>query len=225
VRRHFECDPGCEREQVPVDLDIYVDSSGSMPNPQQRVSYLALAGAIIALSALRAGAAVQATLWSGKSQVLGTDGFLNNGDEILRVLTSFFGGGTCFPIHRLRSTYREGGGLRRPVHILMISDDGITTMFDRDEQGSSGWDIAAQALRNGAVGGTMALNLRPDWASALHSGHYCPARDLLRARDEQGWDIHAVADMAQLVAFARAFSRRHYGGAERRPAVEHGKRS
>jgi hypothetical protein len=145
VRRHFEHDAGCEREQVPVDLDIYVDSSGSMPNPQQRVSYLALAGAIIALSALRAGAAVQATLWSGKKQMLGTHGFVNQGDEILRVMTGFFGGATCFPIHRLRDTYAEGTVLRRPVHILMISDDGITTMFEQDEQGNSGWDVAARA--------------------------------------------------------------------------------
>jgi hypothetical protein len=225
VRRHLERDPGCEREQVPVDLDIYVDSSGSMPNPQQRVSYLALAGAIIALSALRAGAAVQATLWSGKAQVLGTDGFVNEGDGILRVLTGFFGGATCFPIHRLRNTYREGTVLRRPVHILMISDDGITTMFEQDEQGNSGWDIAARALRSGAAGGTMALNLPVDWESPLHPGRSWLSRDMLRARDEQGWEIHAVADMAQLVAFARAFSRRHYGGAAQRPAFEHGKRS
>ena len=42
----------------PLDLDLYVDCSGSMPNPQVNVSYLTLAGAIVALSALRAGARV-----------------------------------------------------------------------------------------------------------------------------------------------------------------------
>lgn len=222
VRRHLDRDAGSEREQVPVDLDIYVDSSGSMPNPQRNVSYLALAGAIIALSALRAGAAVQATLWSGKNQVLGTKGFVRHGDEILRVMTGFFGGATCFPIHRLRDTYGDRQTLRRPVHILMISDDGITTMFEQDEQGNSGWEVAARALRKGDAGGTMALNLDPDWARAGQRSHHY-ARDLLRARDEQGWDIHAVADMAQLVAFARAFSRRHYG-ASRLSAVEAGRR-
>lgn len=222
VRRHLERDAGGEREQVPVDLDIYVDSSGSMPNPQRNVSYLALAGAIIALSALRAGAAVQASLWSGKGQVLGTNGFVRYGDDVLRVMTGFFGGATCFPIHRLRDTYGDRESLRRPVHILMISDDGITTMFEQDEQGNSGWDVATRALRKGDAGGTMALNLDPDWASHPQRGHHY-VRDLLRARDEQGWDIHAVADMAQLVAFARAFSRRHYG-ASRQPAVEPGGR-
>jgi len=224
VRRHLERNAGSEREQVPVDLDIYVDSSGSMPNPQQNVSYLVLAGAIITLSALRAGAAVQATLWSGKNQVQGTNGFVKRGDEILRVMTGFFGGATCFPIDRLRDAYGEGQTLGRPVHILMISDDGIATMFEQDEQGNSGWDVAARALRNGAAGGTMALNLDPEWACdpqpACHD-----VRDLLRARDEHGWQIHAVADMAQLVDFARAFSRRHYGDSQRASAVEPGKRS
>ena len=223
VRRHLERDAVSEREQVPVDLDIYVDSSGSMPNPQRYVSYLALAGAIIALSALRAGAAVQATLWSGKNQVQGTNGFVKYSDEILRVMTGFFGGATCFPIDRLRDTYGERHRLGRPVHILMISDDGITTMFEQDEQGNSGWDVAARALRIGAAGGTMALNLEPDWACDPHPDcHY--VRDLLRARDKQGWEIHAVADMAQLVDFARAFSRRHYGSTQRQCAVEPGKR-
>lgn len=223
VRRHLERDAGSECELVPVDLDIYVDSSGSMPNPQRNVSYLALAGAVIALSALRAGAAVQATLWSGKNEVLGTNGFVRHGDEILRVMTGFFGGATSFPIHRLRDTYGDRHTLRRPVHILMISDDGITTMFQQDEQGNSGWDVAARALRNGDAGGTMALNLDPEWASHPQRGHHY-VRDLRRARDEQGWDIHAVADMAQLVAFARAFSRRHYGGPPRQSAAEPGKR-
>ena len=39
------------------------------------ISYLALAGTILALSALRAGARVQATLWSGAGQFETTAGF------------------------------------------------------------------------------------------------------------------------------------------------------
>lgn len=212
VQRGHEADPGRECVPAPVDLDLYVDSSGSMPNPQRQMSCLALAGAIIALSALRAGASVQTTLWSGKTQVLGTDGFVRDGDAVLRVLTGFFGGATCFPIHRLRDTHTKPTARARPAHILMISDDGITTMFDRDEKGNSGWDIAAQALRRAGAGGTMALSLPSGWKSLARLELPTSWRDLVRARDEQGWDLHAVADMAQLVAFARAFSRRRYGG-------------
>jgi len=215
VRRVYSQDRGEDHGPVPVDLDLYVDSSGSMPDPQSRLSYLALAGAIIALSALRTGAAVQATLWSGKHQVLATHGFTRDADQVLYALTGFFGGGTCFPIHRLRDTY-SAGRRERPTHILMISDDGITTMFDQDERGNSGWDIAARALALAAAGGTMALDLPHGWESS--KGHYYEqlAATLRRASTEQGWQIHALPDQAGLLAFARAFAHRHY-------AQEHGR--
>lgn len=209
VRRVYGREPARAIDAVPVDLDMYVDSSGSMPNPQARTSFLTLAGAVIALSALRAGAKVQVTLWSGKNEVMQTPGFVRDEDLILGVLTEFFGGGTCFPLHCLRKTY--AGKRERPAHILMISDDGITTMFDNDEQGNSGWDISAKALAQGGAGGTMALNLERDWeGAASHMWLRPPFDDLKRARREQGWDIHAVERYEDLLDFARAFSRRHY---------------
>lgn len=214
VQRAYGDAPGLEPSTEPVDLDLYVDSSGSMPNPQQRMSYLALAGAIIALSALRAGARVQATLWSGKQQELHTNGFVRTEDEILRVLTGFFGGATAFPIHRLRDTYASRKPHDRAVHILHISDDGITTMFDKDERGNSGWDIAARALAVGRAGGTMALNLYSPLPAHLAAAKQHWEGDLLRAQ-EAGWAIHAVRDMADLLSFAQEFSRRHY---DRSPA-------
>ncbi len=209
LRRMYGTEPGRAPVKVPVDLDLYVDSSGSMPNPQQRISYLALAGAIIALSALRAGSQVKVTLWSGKNQVMQTHGFVRDSDDILRVLTGFYGGATCFPIHCLRETFCGPSPRPRPTHILHLSDDGITTMFAQDEKGNSGWDIAARALAAGAAGGTMALNMAANWDSGEYRGWGGSKADLVRARKE-GWDIHAIEDMADLVEFARRFSRRHY---------------
>jgi len=202
VKRHMGLEPGTDRARTPLDLDIYVDSSGSMPNPRQHISYLTLAGAIIALSALKAGAKVQATLWSGPRECLSTNGFISNETEILAVLTGFFGGSTAFPIHHLRDTYAARKPYAPDAHILMISDDGISTMFDSDERGNSGWDVARQALDIAKGGGTMALNL---WAAV----EQLPWSK--KAIHEQGWDIHKVNDFAQLVDFSRAFARRKYG--------------
>jgi hypothetical protein len=211
MRRASAAEPAREGAPVavPVDLDLYVDSSGSMPNSQRQMSYLALAGAVIALSALRAGALVQVTLWSGKGDLRATDGFVDDEDAILRVLTDFFGRATAFPIHRLRETY-AGAKRKRPTHILMISDDGISTMFDKDERNKSGWDVAAQALAAAGAGGTMALNLAPDWETAGHRWNAVPYAAIARARDEQGWQIHAITQFEDLLEFARAFSARHY---------------
>ncbi|WP_294254251.1 hypothetical protein [uncultured Sphingomonas sp.] len=205
VRRVYGHEPGAARKPEPIDLDLYVDSSGSMPDPRRFTSYLTLAGAVIALSALKAGARVQATLWSGKQQWMSTSGFVRDETAILDILVGYYGGATAFPIHQLRDTFAPRTPRDRPVHILMISDDGITTMFDQDECGNSGWDVSAMALAKGRAGGTMALNLGSWFRSDGNDG-----QPLDHAR-EQGWDIHAIAELSDLVAFAQAFSRRRYG--------------
>lgn len=196
VQRLFGTAEGDDRDRRPVDLDLYIDSSGSMPDPRTTVSYLALAGAILALSALRVGARVQATLWSGTNQFAVTDGFVRDETAILRVITGFFGGATAFPLHVLRDTYREP---RRPTHIVVISDNGVDTMIEAtDEHGRPGGDIAAAALAAAGAGGTLVLNLWSDGEEA-RIGALTP-----------GWQLHRVTDWPDLVAFATAFSRRHY---------------
>lgn len=200
VQRIYGTTVGSMPEREPVDLDLYIDCSGSMPNPQYSTSYLALAGAIIALSALRAGSSVQATLWSGKHQFQVTDGFVRDETEILKIITGFIGGATAFPIHLLRDTYKDHKPTDRPVHILTISDDGIDTMFDTDEKGNNGWDVAKMALEKGRGGGTMVLNLWREWKDY----------PVLVKANEQGWSINRVTDWAQLVEFAKRFSEENY---------------
>jgi hypothetical protein len=209
---------GAQPQHEPIDLDLYVDCSGSMPNPQVNVSYLTLAGAIVALSALRVGARVQATLWSGARQFKTTEGFVRDADAVMRILTGYLGGATAFPIHMLRDTYQGRTKRDRAVHILMISDDGITTMFGNDEQNNSGWDISKMALEKARAGGSMVLSLGMDWQvnpnelDKNYAKYYKQTiLDLQRAYIEQGWAIHRVQSWDQLVAFARAFAREKYG--------------
>ncbi|HWP44722.1 MAG TPA: VWA domain-containing protein, partial [Blastocatellia bacterium] len=83
VQRLYGTASGSLPEREPVDLDLYVDCSGSMPNPQVATSYLTLAGAIISLSALRTGSRVKATLWSGTRDYQTTGEFLRDEHEIL----------------------------------------------------------------------------------------------------------------------------------------------
>ena len=196
--------PGLE----PFDLDLYVDSSGSMANPQRNVSYPALAGAIICLSALRVGASVQATLWAGKHQVMSTPGFVGDSDAILRVLTGYYGGGTAFPLPTLRRTYESRRPDERPVHIMVISDEGVTTMFSDDELGNSGWDVAQRALTSAGGGGTFVLNLYADWETTTDQN--TDHKDIRRAHDELGWHVYSVSSWDDLVDFARQFSREAY---------------
>lgn len=200
VKRVLGPDDQSPPRPEPLDLDLYVDSSGSISNPQVQLSFLALAGAIIALSCRRAGGRVQATLWSGARQFETTTGFTTDTDQILRVITGYIGGSTAFPIHILRDTYAERTEQDRPVHVLVISDDGVTTMFDQDERGGDGAAIARDALVRARGGGTMVLNLWrwPD-----------PALDPATA---MGWEVERVTGWDELLGFARRFARRTYGG-------------
>lgn len=210
VQRQIGTQPGSEAARRPLDLDLYVDSSGSMPDPRSALSWPALAGAVICLSALRAGAAVQVTLWSGRNQAMSTPGFVRSADECLAILVGFYGGATQFPLPTLRDTHAGRVKLGRPTHILVVSDDGASTMFDSpDEHGSSGFELCARALAQAGGGGTLALNIMGDWER--YAARYPAWQWLQRARDEQGWAVHPVATLPDLLAFAQAFTRRHYG--------------
>lgn len=200
VQRYYGTAAGAQPEREPVDLDLYVDCSGSMPNPQRNTSYLTLAGAIIALSALRVGSRVKATLWSGKNDFQATPDFTRDENAVLRILTGYIGGATAFPIHLLRDTFSPRTARSRAVHILVISDDGVDTMFDKDERGKSGWDVSQMALSKGRGGGTMVLNLYSDWQKV----------PVLQRAHKEGWAVHRVQDWADLVAFAQKFSRDNY---------------
>ena len=209
VRREYGFSPGSEPARISIDLDIYVDSSGSMPDPARNLSYPALAGAVIALSALRTGARVQVTLWSGKNQVISTVGFIRDEDAILAVLTGCIGGGTQFPLPKLRDCYAARTEFDRPAHILVVSDDGASTMFDSaDEQGVSGFEVCKTALARARGGGTLVLQLDPKWETrAVNKGH--PFFAFRQARAD-GWDITAVNTLQDLMQFAHAFVKQNY---------------
>ncbi|XDD45763.1 VWA domain-containing protein [Leptospira sp. WS39.C2] len=180
----------------PIDLDLFVDCSGSMPNPQTDLSYLTLAGAIIALSALKTGSAVRVTLWSGIKEFLTTDGFIKNEKEILKVLTGYFGGGTCFPLELLENEYKEPP--KRKRHILVISDDGIDTIFTqkypRDPR-----SIVKNALERAEGGGSMVLQL------------YQPNQNpVVNELQQSGWDIYPIQNWTDLLKFSKEFVERNY---------------
>lgn len=185
-----------EIQTNPIDLDLFVDCSGSMPNPQTDLSYLTLAGSIIALSALKTGSAVRVTLWSGEKEFLTTNGFIRNEKEILKVLTGYFGGGTCFPLELLEEEYKVEP--KRKKHILVISDDGIDTMFTQNYPRDPR-QIVSQALKNAQGGGSMVLQL------------YQPNQNpVVNELQQNGWDIYPIQNWNDLIQFSKHFVKRNY---------------
>jgi hypothetical protein len=195
VRRVFGQSPGSDPAKLPVDLYIGIDCSGSMPNPRFMLSYPALAGAIIGLSALRMGAKVMVVLSGEPGKSLSTEGFVSDEGKVLAVLTSYLGTGYTFGIQRLRDTFQERKASDRDVHILIVTDHDIYAMLDQ----AKGWECARDALVQARGGGTYVLNM--DVGSA--------ANRVARMK-EDGWNVHAVRDWEELVSFARAFARKIY---------------
>jgi hypothetical protein len=194
---------------LPVDLYLGIDCSGSMANPEQKLSYPVLAGAVVALSALRAGARVMACLSGEPGEFDQTDGFVRSEAEVLRLLTGYLGTGYAFGIGRLRESILDRPPPRRPVHLLVISDADLFSMLDEtgDDSGN-GWQVAEQAALKAGGGATAVLNL---------PYRYNREEGSVMARLERiGWQVHQVSSQEQMVGFARAFARATYhrdGGA------------
>lgn len=211
LRRIVDRLPQSRQRELPLDLDLYIDSSGSMPNPRQELSPSVLAGVVVALSALRAGARVQATVWASADQVSRTSGgFTRDRTEIVRALLHYWGGGTVFPLQDLARDHPTTESKRRPweapCHICVISDYGVVSMFGWG-QSTDQTAPAADALASAGGGGSLILR---------ESESIC---DRVR-KDAGDYVVYAVPQESDLVPFAKAFARARWGQpGQRRPVV------
>jgi hypothetical protein len=209
VRRVVESDRGSDPRPRPVDLDLYVDSSGSMPDPRGLVSPAVLGGAVLVLSALRVGARVRVTSWSGPGQVTSSGGLARDEPAALAALLTYHGGGTSFPLAQLADAHprragRGGGGGGgggstgdRRCHVAVISDDGVESLFGTGQPPEL-HDAAHTALAGAGGGGTLVLQVPPGVAE----------RTRARAGD---WSVVGVQEADDIVGLARSFAARRWG--------------
>jgi hypothetical protein len=109
-------------EEVVPNLDLYLDSSGTMPDPVEEISLPVLAGFVAARKAERKGAQVRATNFSGTKQHT-TQEWTKDLSSVLRTLVTYYDGGTVLPIEKLL----EDGD---PKQVLVITD---TFLGNEDE--------------------------------------------------------------------------------------------
>lgn len=197
VERQWGVQEGASPERLPVDLYLGVDCSGSMGNPAAQLSYPVIAGAVMLRSALRAGARVKVVLSGEPGKFAETEDYLRDERALMSHLTDYLGTGYAFGILRLKDAFIDAPPPKRPTHILVVTDADIFYML---KEVVDGWQIADAAVKRSGAGGTFALNIpNPD--------HY--KEDIARLR-AMGWEVHLVNTQAELVAFARAFSKRRY---------------
>lgn len=109
-------------EEIVPDLDLYLDSSGSTPNPLEEISLLVLAGFVVAKKAHRKGASIRATVFSGKGQSE-TREATRDLYAVFEKLVIYYNGGTYFPTEKLLEN-------QKPKQALIITD---TYLFNEQE--------------------------------------------------------------------------------------------
>lgn len=204
-QRQYGTMAGMEPEETPFDLYLGVDCSGSMPDPAVKLSYPILSGAIISLSALRAGASVKVVLSGEPGQTVSMDDFSRQPNIILKTMVNYLGTGYSFGIHRLAETFQEKTQRKKPVHILIVSDQDLFWMLEEKGSGRIGWEVAREALSVCGGGGTCVLQL-PGYETGLYRDYI---EKVARLRTE-GWQVAIVNSLEDLVTFARQFSRMQY---------------
>jgi hypothetical protein len=201
LRRTYGESPGVEPERRPLDLYIGIDCSGSMVDPRRQVSYPVLAGAILALSALRGGGRVMAVLSGDPGAHSATEGFVSDERAVLKVLTGYLGSGYAFGIHHLAAAFPPGTRPPRQAHIVVVTDHDIFAMLEeRRNKGPQGWEIARAALETARGGGTFVLHMPGEWE-----------QDKIGRLRSDGWGVHLVQSWEDVVAFARALARERWG--------------
>jgi hypothetical protein len=121
-------------------VEIYLDVSGSMPDPRRTRNAMTLAAQILNMGAIRAGGWARALLYSG-APVAHWE-WCRSEVELSRFLMHYIGAGTEFPFKILEKSVRECGSAQ-PIRVVITDID-----FDHNYAGKPGHArIFADAVR------------------------------------------------------------------------------
>lgn len=107
-------------------MEIYLDISGSMPNPIYHLNAMTLAAQILVLGTTRAGGSVRAALYSHEPVLYWE--WCRSASEMSRFLMHYIGGGTDFPFHLLEKSIAQCG-TDQPIRVI-ISDRDFDANYD-----------------------------------------------------------------------------------------------
>lgn len=156
ARTYLPDDPRPGDREIPW-IEIYVDSSGSMPNPTSTYSHQILAGFILARAATRAGGRVRIIQYSSMSQRIVMESFVRSAEPAERALLEYIGGGTDFPWDVLGAStekWKRGARVRRVV----ISDSDFLHNFSNPTPVLDVPRLVGDAARAGGFTGLLNIH-------------------------------------------------------------------
>lgn len=175
VKQRWSNEPEQEHSVV-KRLDLYLDASGSLPDPFKEMAWMVLTGVVLALSALHQGWSVRVTLWSGASEPIRTQPYTRNESALLKGLSHYLGGSTRFPLELFAERYPSPQP--EASHICLLSDQGLLDSL----QAEQGLALFKQTLQYSRGGGSLFLQ----WPAEA------PPHMLFPQLQAQGWSIHPI---------------------------------
>ncbi len=156
ARTYLPDDPRPGDREAPW-IELYIDSSGSMPNPTSSWSHQIAAGFVLVRAATKAGGRVRIIQYSSFTQRVVMGDFTRASLPAERALLEYVGGGTDFPWDELIAStqkYRHRARVRRVV----ISDSDFVANFGNPTpQGTDAAKVIADAAAAGGFTGILAL--------------------------------------------------------------------
>ncbi|HEX8700987.1 MAG TPA: hypothetical protein VF815_19230, partial [Myxococcaceae bacterium] len=116
LRRELEADSLPPTEPDVPAVEIYLDTSGSMPNPEQQLNAMTLAAQVLAATALRKRARVRGIVYSDGKPLVSP--WMYDEETARDFLLHYIGGGTMFPFELLHKLSQEQPEVLR----IIISD-------------------------------------------------------------------------------------------------------
>ena len=172
----------------PTSLEIYLDTSGSMPAPDRGFNAMTLAAQVLSAAAIRSEGRVRAAIYSDGTPM--TSSWMYDEAGARRFLMHYSGGGTYFPFDLLEKWATEEGDVIRVV----ISDHGFIYDLGRDE----GPKTLAQAAERSRRMVVVLAGVSSGLSTANRS-----IRNLLSGPDV---DLVTVEDLADLGQAAQRLS-------------------
>jgi hypothetical protein len=117
-------DPSPVEKDFPA-VEIYLDTSGSMPNPQAQLNVMTLAAQILCASCLRKGGKVRGAIYS--SGPVMTCDWLYDEERARRFFLHYVGGGTDYPFKLLRKWSEE---TRDVIRVIISDSDFLSNVLN-----------------------------------------------------------------------------------------------
>ncbi|MBZ4419725.1 M48 family metalloprotease [Myxococcus sp. RHSTA-1-4] len=137
LRRELEADLPPPSELGVPSVEIYLDTSGSMPNPEAQLNSMTLAAQVLSASAIRKKATVKGVIYSHRDPVVSP--WMYDEETARDFLLHYIGGGTQYPFDLLESLSRE-----RPdaMRVIISDSDFLANVSEGDAM-----DLLVEAAR------------------------------------------------------------------------------